>query len=271
MRVSLVIPFIVENELQQTIIDRCVEVAKAGIVRDDTEIVLIDNTKDNKGVLSSFPQGLELAKGDIIAFIHSDVLLWDEGWDERIAEAFKNKQIGLIGLFGAVGVGNNGGRVRSQSNMLGKEWGKCEGVEFAWQHHSEHVTGLVPATILDGVGMFFSREALQSLTETDMFDSWRAIHHFYDRIIPLKLIDKGYKVATLGIGFDHWSGITANASKVYEATGKKWLIENNSYREDVNIDKQIYDIAERQFMDEFQRRLPCTVDSNWDYIWQGIR
>lgn len=289
MKVSLIIPFIDEPEVTK----HCLETAckNAG---SDFELLLIDNGSDknylpefqkvigkkprilqirnltNIGVLLTFKQGF-MASGDIIGFIHNDVLLHEENWVQKVSDAFEgNPHLGLVGIFGALGVGNNGGRVRPQSNMLGLEWGKCECHPVAWQHHSEYIEHLAPATILDGVGMFFSRDAAQELIRTDMFDSWRAPHHFYDRIIPLKLIDKGFLVGTLPLGFDHWSGATANSSEKYAETGKAWLESQNTYNPAEPVDKQIYDIAERQFFDEFGARIPCSVDQAWNYTWQGV-
>lgn len=293
MKISLVIPFIDTWDITKRCVEKIVENTTEPI-----ELLMIDNgseydnyrkrlksltdngmiellyirNKSNLGVLPTFKQGLEKSSGDVICFIHSDVLIQESGWGVRVREAFQgNSQLGLAGLFGAVGVGSNGGRIRSQSNMKGAEWGKCECHTEAWQHHSEHLEGMAPATILDGVGMFFSRRALQDLVSTDMFDDWRAMHHFYDRIMPLKLIDKGYKVATLGIGFDHWSGATANSSQAYVETGRAWLKKSGHGDNGTPPDQQIYDIAERQLFAEFGDRLPCNVDSNWNYLWSGIR
>lgn len=291
MKLSLVIPFIDTEDITK----HCVETAvkNAG---NDFELVLIDNGSEpdvaermtvfaydlnhntqyirnleNIGVLPSFKQAFDKTDSDIICFIHSDVLLHTPDWVNKVEQMFSEvPKLGLAGIFGAVGVGENGGRIRSQSNMLGKEWGKCECHEIAWQHHSEHLEGYAPAAILDGVGMFFSREAANSLIETDMFDSWRAPHHFYDRIIPLKLIDKGFKVATIGLGFDHWSGATANSSEKYTKSGAKWLTDNGYDILADGVDRSIYLIAETQFFKEFGHRIPCYVHADWQYEWRGV-
>lgn len=296
MKLSLVVPFVDTWDITK----RCLE--KINENSDpDTEVWLIDNgseksyheealsilsnwdkkagrlnsvhyhrNKENTGVLPTFKQALHLASGDIICFIHSDVLLQESGWDDMVKSAFAmNEKIGLMGLFGAVGVGDNGGRVRSQSNMQGIEWGKCDCHDVAWKHHSEHITGISPATILDGVGMFFRRKALQDLIDTDMFDDWRAPHHFYDRIMPLKLINKGWKIATIGVAFDHASGQTANTSESWRKLAQKWC-EDHHVPTTGAPDHDLYLEAEQQFFTEFGHRIPCTVDSNWDYHWTGV-
>lgn len=290
-KVSLVIPFIDTWEVTK----RCLEKVREN-TSPDTEIILIDNGSQgdyedfilqifyethpnvlvvknsiNIGVLQTFSQGLALARGEIICFIHNDVLLQEEGWDIKVVEVFDQcPRLGLAGLFGAVGVGENGGRIRSMSKMLGVEWGKCDCHELAWEHHSEYLDGVHPATILDGVGMFFRREALHDLVNSDMFAEWRAPHHFYDRIMPLKLIDKNWKIATIGIGFDHWSGATANSSEIYNDTALKWAEKHNAVADGLNPDQMLYNKAEQQFFDEFGKRLPCNVNSNWEYEYRGL-
>lgn len=298
VKLSLVIPFVDSWDVMRRCLEKVAENSNP-----ETEVWLIDNGSDprqdypyydealdilskfksahyrrnpnNTGVLATFKQGLELSQGSIVCFIHSDVLLQEKDWDRKVIGIFENDpKLGLAGLFGAVGVGDNGGRVRPMSKMLGEEWGKCDCHEVAWQHHSEYLDGVHPATILDGVGMFFRREALESLTLTDMFADWRAPHHFYDRIMPLKLIDKGWKIATIGIGFDHWSGATANSSEKYIETAARWIesqdIGGYQWALDKGPDGIVYDQAERQFFNEFGKRIPCNVDSNWNYHWTGL-
>lgn len=294
INVSLVIPFIDNWEITERCLQKIAETTS-----QDTEIILIDNgsysrydedalhilrnfkdvqykiNPENTGVLQTFKQGLLQSRGKVVCFIHNDVLIQEDGWDEKVSAIFEAEQrLGLAGLFGAVGVGDNGGRVRSMSKMLGVEWGKCECHDVAWQHHSEYLDGIHPATILDGVGMFFKREALEALVNSDMFAEWRAPHHFYDRIMPLKLIDKGWKVATIGIGFDHWSGATANSSEKYNHTAAEWIesqgIGSYQWALDKGPDYLIYRKAEDQFFNEFGKRIPCNVDSNWNYHWTGV-
>lgn len=299
MKLSLVIPFIDQVDITK----HCIEVA-AKNAGQEFELVLIDNgsdkrlfpeakpkgkaghywftpdydvpmryllNKENIGVLPTFKQAFENTDSDIICFIHNDVLLHEENWVQKVIDAFTAvPKLGLAGIFGAVGVGDNGGRIRSQSKMLGLEWGKCECHEVAWQHHSEFMDGVSPATILDGVGMFFSREAANSLLQTDIFDDWRAPHHFYDRIIPLKLIDRGFRIATIGLGFDHWSGATANSSDKYQKSGMAWLKRNGHTPLADGVDHTIYTIAENQFFYEFGHRIPCYVHADWNYEWRGV-
>lgn len=288
-KVSLVIPYIIENQQQYQIINRCIEVAAANATDENTEFILIDNgspvsltfthnpkiakiqyNEENIGVLPTFKQGYEISTGSVTCFIHSDVLLHEVGWDRRILATFGgNDRLGLAGLFGAKILHPNGGREICMSNMLGQEWGKCGCHPQAAGHHGNVERGLQPVSIFDGVGLFFKRECLQQLVEqTDMFAEWRAPHHFYDRIVGCKVVELGWHMAVIGIGFDHWSGATANSSELYNKTGKKWLEAQGMYDPNQVVDIQIYHIAEKQFFSEYSNKLPLTVDNSYNYRWR---
>lgn len=285
MKVSLVIPYIADSDERLKIVQRCVEVANQNKTLGYTELVLLNNgprtaweaevpihihNYENIGVLPSFVQGFDSSTGDIVAFIHSDVLLHEVGWDERIERSFEdNPNLGLLGLFGAKGLTPDGHRHECMSFMAGYEWGKCGCHPIAAQHHGNLMTGLAPAAMLDGVGMFFRAETLETLIcATDSFANWRAPHHFYDRILGCKTVQAQWDVGVLGLAFDHWSGATAGGSEVYEKSARKWLAKNGHELEEGQVpDQAIYNIAEKQFFDEWRDQLPLFVNENWEYKW----
>ncbi len=286
--ISVVIPFIDQWEFTK----RCLEVLAKNTTRE-TEILLIDNgsndpcrtkakevvansnlrinylyNKQNIGVLKTFEQGLKKTKGDIIFFIHNDVLIHELGWNERVEQAFEENNLGMGGLLGARGVAPDGGRIGVMSHMLGKEWGKTE-VQPAAAHHGEVMTGVAPAVVFDGVGLMFKREALQDIAEnTDIFEDWRAPHHFYDRIITLKIVDRGWRAAVIGIQFDHYSGATANSSEKYNDLAKEWC-EKHGHPQNGGWDNTIYWIAEKQWRDEYAHRLDLFVEADWSLRWRN--
>lgn len=285
MKLSLVIPYINQIDITR----KCVGTAFANASSDDWELVLIRNggtdvfqpgeatpqavshsvLPQNIGVLPTFKLGLEKAHGDIIAFIHNDVLIHGKDWDRRIIEAFEaDPKLGLAGFFAARGTGTNGGREYPMSHMVGKEWGACAcHAGQTWAHHGSLLEGVTPAGGLDGLSLIFRREALKQLAkETDMFKDWRAPHHFYDRIMVCKLVDLGWHIAGIGIEHDHWSGATANSSQDYADLAKAWCDREGVAFAD-NWDRSVYLEAERQFFKEYGHRLPLRVDGDYNYRW----
>ena len=285
MKITVVIPFIGQRDITT----QCLE----SLVKNSTtnpHYLLIDNgsytfndkdleaigiknytyveNKKNTGVLPTFKQALSYVKEGVLCFMHNDALIHEKGWDKRVSDAFdQDSQLGLVGLLGARAVMPDGGRMGVMSHMLGAVWGKTE-VQPAAVHHGELMTGIAPASVLDGVGMFFRRDTLVELDEkTDAFWDIRAPHHFYDRVLTLKCIDADWRVAVIGIQFDHWSGATANQSEKYHEFGAKWCDKMSLPLIDGNADLTIYKFAEQQFFDEWQQRLPLTVEGDYQYRW----
>ena len=90
--------------------------------KENTEIIIIDNGSDkpyinnnvkvirneiNTGNYPMFKQGLELAQGEVIAFIHSDVFIFQRGWDLSVLAQFEaNDSLGLVGFLGSTEIDN---------------------------------------------------------------------------------------------------------------------------------------------------------------------
>lgn len=290
--VSLVIPFVDAFDKLAPVLDNACKLAGS----KDWELVLIDNgsqkpfpykkyeklvpkgityirNETNTGVLPTYKQGFEVSQGDIIAFIHSDVLIHGKDWALRVKRAFKDdRKLGLAGFFGARGIGVDGGRSYSFGNMLGKVWGGCECHEAAYWHHGEPCWATVtPAAILDGLAMIFRRNTLYELVErTDAFGDNRSIFHFYDKILSLKTIQLGYHVGVIDIEIDHFSGATANASEEYKKTAAEWFKKRGLPYDKKNPDQSVYELAEKQMFDEYQQHLPMNVVGNYEYIWSNV-
>ena len=269
MSINLYVPYIAETYDQYLMAKHCLDVALKNAVFDTTSVFLIDNgsplkvehdkviqNDTNIGVLPTFKQGFMHNYADICGFIHSDVLLQEAGWDKKLANAFNSDyEIGVVGLFGAKGINTDGGRIEPVSNMQGIEWGDHGSAHGRVSNEIERVA------VFDGVGMFFRKTlADQLLYESDALADWRAPHHFYDRILSVKSMDLGWKLAVAGIAFDHAGGQTANHSKIYEEFAINWLKSHNLYTKSArNPDLDIYYLAEEQFMREYGLRFPLIV------------
>jgi glycosyltransferase involved in cell wall biosynthesis len=287
MKVSLVVPYIDQLDKVALCLQTAHKNAGAGYelvtINNGSEVplssALVDNNENvfinnevNLGVLPTFKQGYENATGDIILFIHSDVLIHETDWVPKLQGIFEQlPDLGLGGFLGARGIGENGGRIDVSSNLRGEVWGGCDCHDIAAKHHGELIEVVTPATVVDGLGMAFRRETLQRLVdETDVFADWRAPHHFYDKILSLKVIQLGYKVATIPFACDHYSGATANHSQIYQDTMKKWLADHGNEVTD-NADDGIYHLAEQQMFNEYREMLPITVGADWSYFSKGTK
>jgi glycosyltransferase involved in cell wall biosynthesis len=225
-------------------------------LEDYPDVSTIIKVEVNLGVPQSIKKAAAVAKSDVIVFIHDDVYIHEAGWDVRIRKEFDEKsKLGMAGFFGAHTVSDNGGRIGSMSNMLGLVGGTSGDI------HGLPLYETYPAAVLDGMCMIFRKSVLDELDFSKL-----PPHHWYDRIIPLMCIDKGYWVETIGIGFDHATGGTAGR-KQYHESALVWLEKHGYPTNEENVDGMIYGAGLDIFTKEWANRLPLIVDDNFHYYW----
>lgn len=160
----------------------------------------------------------------IIAFFHSDLLVYQDGWDERIIREFNdNPDHALIGFIGSTELDSFGGRGSgTRSNFMNGVTPKPSG--GAWtgspaEAHGMRITGLeLYGSVVDGCAMIFRNQVLRKIEHMQGFPP----HHFYDRMMCAQVIELGYRVGILGIECDHVSGQTANHEQGWSDTAKEW-------------------------------------------------
>lgn len=252
-------------------------------VDPDTEFLIIDNGSEpmldykdfpqaaifrnqkNIGVYPTFKQGMEMTKGDIVVFLHSDLVIWENGWDLRVRKEFENRQrLGLVGFVGSDEIDPNGGRGGgTMSNFKGRVLeGGLNGYPVTWQGspasaHGKTIMDYQRGAVVDGCVMIISREAWNEIGYREDFPP----HHFYDRLISTQMLEKGFEVGVLGIEFDHISGKTVNVEKGYQIMAFEWLKNYHSnisfhpfmnFDETHNYDADIYKTAEDMWLNEYR-------------------
>ncbi len=67
----------------------------------DYELIIIDNSHNRYSICSAYNEGVRRAKGNILIFMHEDVIFWSKQWGYIIEQRFFQYQdIGIIGLLG---------------------------------------------------------------------------------------------------------------------------------------------------------------------------
>jgi len=205
---------------------------------------------------------------ELIGLIHNDLALYEVGWDVRMANYFKaDPLLGLVGLTGSNEIDSLGGRGGGTmcffrgSTVNIPNLGQVKGQS---QDAGARITDLRPSACLDSLFMMFRRDVIPSLM-TD-FDHWKDITlaHFYDRIWPIRTIEAGYHVATMGVECDHLGGMTCVANTRYRDDCIKWLDSRGLTYE--NPETEMYLIAERRYLGEYRESkhfIPCKVDANY--------
>lgn len=189
-----------------------------------------------------FQIALEMATSPVVAFFHSDLFVYQHGWDTSVIDHFDaNANLGLLGFIGSTQMDGNGGRgLGTHSNMQGRTTEAVVKLNFAedsatsqpampvrWTgskatiHGKQDAGFIIDGAVVDGCVMIFRKEVLETMPWNTEYPP----HHFYDRMMSLQVLEKGFKVGILGIEFDHISGQTANQEGDYHTTAKDWAFK----------------------------------------------
>lgn len=65
------------------------------------ELIIIDNSTNMFSIFEAYNEGVRRSKGDILCFMHDDILYHTQNWGEKIQQHFKLNSIGIIGVVGS--------------------------------------------------------------------------------------------------------------------------------------------------------------------------
>lgn len=195
----------------------------------------------------------------LIGFMHNDVFVYEPGWDVRVKQSFAGDPLlSLVGFCGSNEVCDRGGRGGGTMCFFDGRRGQA-------QHHTgKRVTGLHAAAILDSLTMIFRASVVPTLG----VDETIAPAHFYDKIWCMKLIDRGERVAVLGVQIDHLGGQTSVGVPQVTQAAVKWCDRYGiGYKKDepATAAQAVYLEAERRMFAEFAPKgiIPSYVDDNY--------
>lgn len=224
----------------------------SGISLKEGQSLVVVRNERSIGVYPTFDQGMRVASGDVVAFLHSDMVVWEEGWDQRVLMQFDIvPPLGLLGFIGSSEIDPNGGRGGgTTSQFMGLT---LAGEHMAWKGspasaHGKTNPGYIRAAVVDGCAMVIRRKAWDAIGFREGFP----LHHFYDRLISCQMLEKGFHVGVLGIACDHISGQTVNQEPEYDRVAREWCEKNGVPKEGHNWDSAVYLEAERRFLREFR-------------------
>lgn len=289
MKLSVVIPVMNQHPMFRAMFKQLVDASGP-----DVEFVVIDNGSDeilskegpfifgqlkvgqsihfvrnykSIGVYPTFQQGMKSTSGDIVAFFHSDLIVWEKEWDKRVIQQFElTPPLGLLGFIGSNEIDSNGGRGGgTTSQFMGKtlvdDFLKNDesGIHthdfqsHSWSGspasaHGKTNSGYTRGAVVDGCAMILRRSAWDAIGVKADFP----LHHFYDRLISCQMLEKGYHVGILGIACDHISGQTVNQEPAYDGIAREWCEAHGLGMEGHNWDTTIYLEAERRFLREYR-------------------
>jgi GT2 family glycosyltransferase len=175
--------------------------------RAEVEIVVIDNSKGGESIFSAYNKGVCRANGDILCFMHDDVMFRTEGWEKIARRHFEeDEKLGLIGFAGTHFLPStpmywHDSPFISEYDLTTRdgETEKCFFTEFFSKPDGRSEYGasterktLVEVAAVDGLCFFVRRELFDTVRfDEETFDGF----HLYDMDICMQVRGVGYKVA----------------------------------------------------------------------------
>ena len=213
---------------------------------------VIDSTIEGEGAgyLQKVQRIYEKFDHDIIAYFHSDLFIYQQGWNDMVLLEFEDPDVAVAGFFGATGIGHqaivNGepyhfthlGRYDPVSNMLNAE------------EHGRRLTVPRDVAVLDSLSVIVRRSFL------DEVGGWPVDRyppsHCSDLWISLMARRLGRKVRFIPASIAHKGGGTAGDGTF---SYPQWIAETKW-----KSDAECHRISHELIYSEFRDLMPFIVE-----------
>lgn len=162
------------------------------------ELIVVDNSQGKYSILSAYNEGVKYASGEILCFMHEDILFHTQDWGKRVVEHFAtNPKVGLLGVMGTHFMSKYSSPWWAASMSSGQliQGRTINGVyscveERLW---GRKMSDSIEAVMVDGLWMCVRKNLFdKGLIRFD--DKTFIGFHCYDADICLQIIQAGYEV-----------------------------------------------------------------------------
>ena len=179
----------------------------ASTIGCEYELCVIDNSRNDYTIFTAYNEGVRCAKGDILCFMHEDLVFHSKDWGQRVEEVFNDKGIGCLGVIGSKFLPNQPAA-----------WWLCHATEgYLIQGYRDtkgnyktfvDSTNLKPkelkdVVVVDGCWFCIMREMFDAIRfDEETYSSF----HCYDMDICMQVIEQQKRVVVTGdIAIEHRS------------------------------------------------------------------
>ena len=185
----------------------------------DYELVVIDNSNNNYSIFQAYNEGVRRSRGDVLCFIHDDVLLHTKGWGNVIEKQLNDDSIGLIGVAGS----------HFMSDFPMYWWLSPFISQYNWENEGGKTKKIIVDSFFDGDladvsvvdGLFLCMpKSLFSVLKFD--EETYSGFHAYDMDISMQVQSIGKRVCvTKGLIIEHFWSVRQLKNENYTALLKK--------------------------------------------------
>lgn len=187
------------------------------------ELVVVDNSNLQYSIFEAYNVGVSKCTGDVICFMHDDILYHTENWGNLVLSYFKDQETGAIGIAGSPyvtkmpGTWWGGGLVNQQ--LIDFKNGETQLLTKTVNGQSTIKNEVV---VLDGIWICIKKNLFEKIRFDDVrFKGF----HFYDIDICIQINKLGYKIYTIfDVSIAHHSKGNVNQNWIDNALilNQKW-------------------------------------------------
>lgn len=161
-------------------------------------------------IMQKYQRGFKRSQADLLAYFHDDLLITEQGWQQRVLKEFEDESVGLVGFGGAIAHGSvDLYRTPYVLQQLGRG-NYVSNVEDA-DVHGRRVEGACDVAVLDGFSLIVRREILQRAGGWPLNTPVGYIG--YDYWLSCMTRRLGYRIRMVGVRCLHLGGRSVVAMK----------------------------------------------------------
>lgn len=185
------------TELSNSLIDNI-----SCTIGSDYELIGIDNSINQYSIFSAYNEGIRRSHGEILCFMHDDIIFHSYDWGRLIEEQFnidENNNIGIIGILGGHIISTNNrswmGTLYRSGDII-QSYYDNKGIKHSFESKSPNIfpfhNNLLDVSVIDGLLFFAKKEIFNQIKFDEQF--YGHCFHAYDIDISMQCWDAGYRV-----------------------------------------------------------------------------
>jgi O-methyltransferase len=190
----------------------------------DLQNIGIVSSYTNAGVVGPMDRLWRETDAEIVAFVHDDLEIYEDGWDLRIRARFAaSPDCGLVGFGGACSIGREdmytcGSEAEPTRGPFGSNLTSYRKEMTAAEVHGPRITYDCQVATIDGFAAVCRRTFLEKI---DGFVKWPIVHHAYDAFLACMAKRHGFETWIVPIKMGHpWIGGTSQREDGLELLAK---------------------------------------------------
>ena len=161
----------------------------------DHEIIVIDNSEKRFSIFSAYNEAIRRARGNILVFMHDDILYKTKNWGCIVAKVLEDEKIGVVGCVGGHVLGKEP-TSWWDSKILSGCYEQKDGDRINKVVYERYNATLEPISVaaIDGLWMCFRNDVFNKIRwDEDSFTGF----HFYDMDICMQIHSIGMEVKVI--------------------------------------------------------------------------